>query len=254
MLTLLPFETAIYDRYHVPARYVGHPLAMQIPLEIDQLAARQALRLTSAGTTDVVAILPGSRQQEIHHMAETFLATAYRCFQVKPHLKFVTSLVNEQHAKQLQEIGRQQFSDLPITVFVGRSREVMAAADVALVTSGTATLETMLFKRPMVIAYRMSAFNYQLAKWLVKTPFIGLPNLLAGRKLVPEFIQHAASPEQLAQAILDYLDHPAKRRELQEVFTNMHTELRDQAQSPAAAIVGLLKPSLPHIACGGRGK
>src|SRR3990167_2890463 len=238
VLTLFPFETIIYDKYRISARYVGHPLVTTIPLDIDQLAARQALQLDVRATW--VAILPGSRQQEIRYMAETFLATAYRCFQAKPYLQFVAAVVNELHAAQLREICRQQFPHLPITFIVGRAREVMAAADIVLVTSGTATLEGMLLKRPMVIAYRMAAFNYQLAKWLVKTPYIGLPNILAGQRLVPEFIQHQANPESLSRALLDYLEHPQKMQELHKVFAEMHSDLRTQAQQPAQAVLELL--------------
>ncbi|VVC75330.1 Lipid-A-disaccharide synthase [Aquicella siphonis] len=224
MLTLLPFEAKFYEQHQVPVRYVGHPLAEQIPLHTDKIEARRALCIEENAT--YVALLPGSRRQEIRYMAEPFLRAAYQAWKLRPHLRFITAHVNEQRYQEFYEYYKLYTPDLPLEFFTRRSQDVMAAADVVAVTSGTSTLETMLFKKPMVIAYRMSALTYQLAKLLVKTPYVGLPNLLANELLVPELIQDAASPEAICQHLLDYLDHPEKVQTLQARFTELHQLLR----------------------------
>lgn len=223
MLTLLPFESKFYEQYHVPVRYVGHPLAEQIPMQPDKIAARRALCIDENAT--YVALLPGSRRQEIRYMAEPFLLAAKEAWQKRPSLRFLTTHVNEQRYQEFYESYKHFTPDLPLEFFTRRSQDVMAAADVVVVTSGTATLETMLFKKPMIIAYRMSRLTYQLAKWLVKAPYAGLPNLLANELLVPELIQEAAKPETIAQHIFDYLDHPEKVQFLQHKFTELHQTL-----------------------------
>jgi len=240
MLTLLPFEEKFYQQHNVPVRYVGHPLASQIPLQPDKAAARRAICIDEHAT--YVALLPGSRRQEIRYMAEPFLRAAKLAWQQRPHLRFLTTHVNEQRYQEFYECYQRIAPELPLEFFTRRSQDVMAAADVAMVTSGTATLETMLYKTPMVIAYRMSKFTYQLAKLLVKTPYAGLPNLLANELLVPELIQDAVQPEAIARHILDYLDHPEKVRALQERFNQIHNELRaDSARCIADAIMGVRK-------------
>jgi len=232
MLTLLPFEAKFYEKHHVPVRYVGHPLADQIPLQPDKIAARRALCIDENAT--YVALLPGSRRQEIRFMAEPFLLAAKQMHQKKPDLRFLTSHVNEQRYQEFHAYYKQYAPDLPLHFFTRRSHDVMAAADVVLVTSGTATLETMLYKKPMIIAYRMSPMTYQLAKLLVKVPYIGLPNLLANRSLVPELIQHDVNPETICKHALDYLDHPEKVEKLVQIFTEMHKSLRAEAASNIA--------------------
>jgi lipid-A-disaccharide synthase len=153
-------------------------------------------------------------------------------------LRFLTSHINEQRYQEFYERYKQYAPDLPLTFFTRRSQDVMAAADVVVVTSGTATLETMLYKKPMIIAYRMSPLTYQLAKLLVKTPYAGLPNLLANQLLVPELIQDAVKPETICQHILDYLDCPEKVQLLQAKFTEIHHQLRaDSASSISEAIL-----------------
>ncbi|RDI41795.1 lipid-A-disaccharide synthase [Aquicella lusitana] len=232
MLTLLPFEAKFYEKHHVPVRYVGHPLADQIPLQPDKIAARRALCIDENAT--YVALLPGSRRQEIRFMAEPFLLAAKQMHQKKPDLRFLTSHVSEQRYQEFHAYYKQYAPDLPLHFFTRRSHDVMAAADVVLVTSGTATLETMLYKKPMIIAYRMSPMTYQLAKLLVKVPYIGLPNLLANRSLVPELIQHDVNPETICKHALDYLDHPEKVEKLVQIFTEMHKSLRAEAASNIA--------------------
>lgn len=229
MLTLLPFEAAFYEKHNVPVKYVGHPLAEQIPLYPDKIAARRALCVDEDAT--YIALLPGSRRQELRYMSEPFLHAARLAFQARPNLRFLSSQINEQRYHEFYASFKQYAPDLPLTIFTRRSHDVMAAADVVLVTSGTATLETMLYKKPMVIAYRMSRFTHQLAKLLVKTPFAGLPNLLANKLIVPELIQDQVKPELICQHILDYIDHPEKVDVLKNTFIELHKGLRSPSGS-----------------------
>jgi lipid-A-disaccharide synthase len=229
VLTLLPFEAAFYERHKVPSCFVGHPLADKIALEPDRKAARNKLGLDKDAT--YIALLPGSRRNEIFYLADLFLQTAQACQDKNPQLKFITSAANAERDKEFQAHWQKIAPNLPLQFFV----------DVILVTSGTATLEAMLFKRPMVIAYRMANLTYQIARHLVKIPYVGLPNLLAGKRLVPEFIQDDATPQSLSAAILDFLDHPDKIAELHSSFTSMHQELRRNANQRAAeALIKLL--------------
>lgn len=224
MLTLFPFEKKFYDEHHVPACYVGHPLANAIPIENNKIAARQALQIDEQKT--YVALLPGSRSQEIKYMAKPFLLAAKRIHEKNPNICFLTSHVNAAREKMFNHFYQQYAKDLPLLSFIKRSHEVLAAADVAMVTSGTATLEAMLFKKPMVIAYCMSTPTYWLAKRLVKSAYIGLPNLLANDSIVPELIQHEATPDRLADCLLDYFEHPENTEKLIEKFTELHHLLR----------------------------
>ena len=224
MLTLLPFETSFYQQHQVPVRYVGHPLADQIPMEIDVIAARRALCIPE--NLRYVALLPGSRRQEIRHMAEPFLLAAQKLWQRYPDLRFLTTHVNEQRYHEFKQCHQKLTPNLPLHIFTRRTHDVITAADAVIVTSGTATLETMLLKKPMVIAYRMPWLTHQLAKILVKTKYIGLPNLLADELLVPELIQHAATPEMIAAEISHYLDYPAHVTALQTRFSDIHQSLR----------------------------
>jgi len=240
ILTLLPFETDFYQQHHVPVKYVGHPLAEQIPLQPDKILARRALCIDENAT--YVALLPGSRRQEISYMAEPFLRAAKLMWQERPHLRFLTAHVNEKRYQEFYESYKQYTPDLPIEFFTRRSQDVMAAADAVVVTSGTATLETMLYKKPMLIAYRMSSLTHRIARWCVKAPYAGLPNLLANERIVPELIQQEVSPEAIAKHILNYLDHPEKVEHLQRKFTELHQALRaDAAKNAASAILQVLQ-------------
>jgi len=239
VLTLLPFEKKFYDDHQVPATFVGHPFADQIPLQIDRSAARQQLNLDENAI--YIALLPGSRQGEIKHMGETFLKTAKLCWEKNKNIRFVTSAINKKRDQEFQAQFQKICPELPLHFFQQCSRDVMAASDIVLVASGTATLETLLFKRPMVIVYQTGFFTYQMAKWLVDVPFIGLPNLLANKELAPEFIQEAAQPEKLSEALLDFLNHPEKQDALKTQFTQLHEQLRKNASHEAAlAIVKLV--------------
>lgn len=240
MLTLLPFEAKFYEAYQVPVKHVGHPLAEQIPLESDTLAARRSLCLSENET--YIALLPGSRSQEIRYMAEPLLLAAYKAWKERPHLRFLTAHVNEQRYQEFYTCYQKFTPDLPLQFFTRRSQDVMAAANIVLVTSGTATLETMLYKKPMVIIYKMSSLTYRLAKMLVKTPFIGLPNLLANKKLVPELIQDEANPNQIVKYIFEYLDNPEKVEQLQKDFREIHQSLLAESPSNMArSILNVIK-------------
>jgi lipid-A-disaccharide synthase len=239
MLTLLPFEAQFYEAHQVPVRYVGHPLAEQIPLRPDKKAARHALNIDEQA--QYVALLPGSRRQEIYYMAEPFLRAAQLAWQANPQLRFITTQVNEQRYQEFYAYYQQYCPELPLTFFTRHTQDVLAAADMVVVTSGTATLETMLYKKPMVIAYRMPMFTFQLAKILVKTPYIGLPNLLSNCLLVPELIQDAVTPEAISQHILDYLSHPEKVLYLEKRFYELHQHLQmDSAKCTAEAVLALM--------------
>jgi lipid-A-disaccharide synthase len=240
MLTLFPFEAQFYRDHHIPVQFVGHPLADTIPLNIDKPAARETLGLSPDALC--VALFPGSRYQEVKYHAELFIKTAQHCLREIPALQFVTSAINISRDEEFRAYCKQWAPDLPIHFFIRKSADVMAAADVVLVKSGTSTLETLLHKRPMVIAHRMSPMTYHIAKHLVKIPHIGLPNLLANERVVPEFIQDAAEPLTLAAAILDYLKHPEKIQAVEQRFLAMHQQLRGDANDSAAkAIIPFLK-------------
>lgn len=235
MLTILPFETECYHQHQVPVKYVGHPLAEQIPFAIDVAAARRALLLPESPT--YIALLPGSRRQEIAHIAEPMLKAAKLIWEKHPNIQFLTSHVNNERYQEFYDIFKRYTPDLPLHFFTQRSQDVLAAADAVIVTSGTATLEAMLYKKPMVITYRMSKLTYRLAQWLVKTPFAGLPNLLANEALVPELIQDAAEPACIADHILAYLTHPEKIAQLKERFLQIHQIMRADSFSTAAQAI-----------------
>ncbi len=237
MLSVFPFEESFLRAHGVPATYVGHPLADEIPLEVDQKTARAALELPS--DQPVIAILPGSRVGEMRRLAAPFIETACQCLSVRPDLYFVVPLVNQTLRRFfIAELARLA-PDLPITLVDGRSRDAIAAADVVLTASGTATLETLLLKRPMVVAYRVHPISYHLVKQLrlVKVPFIAMANLLAGEALAPEFIQDRCRAELLAPALLQLLDDRQQAAKIHAVYLRIHHELRRNAAREAAHAV-----------------
>lgn len=237
MLTLLPFEAEFYERHQVPVEFVGHHLADEIPLEVDAAAARKDLHL--APNARVVALMPGSRSTEVEKHAPVFLRAAALCLKRDPGLQFVIPAANSDRYRQLH-IQLNQFADLPIHLVNGHSQKVMIAANVVLLASGTTALEALLLKRPMVIAYKIAWLSYVILLRLVKTPFIGLPNLLAGKELVPELLQDKATPEALSDAVMNYFENPAKTQALCETFAEMHVELRRNASARAAEAIAKL--------------
>lgn len=235
MLTLFPFEAAFYLEHNVPVSFVGHPLADLIPERVDRDAARVALHLPP--DVPLIALLPGSRAGEVARLADTLIATVHWCVQQRPDLHFVVPLANAT-AREIfvRALGRHA-GDLPVHLIDSNARAVMAASDAVLLASGTATLEALMLKRPMVVAYRLAPLTYWLAKWLVKLPYFALPNLLAERRLIPEFIQDEATPEALGAAVLQCIDDTATRQELMVAFDAIHHELRRDADHSAAAAV-----------------
>ncbi len=245
MLALFPFEAAFYERQGVPVRYVGHPLADEIPLNTDRREARRALGLSLPAGTQVIALLPGSRGGEVSRLGPLFLQTARWLLAQRPNLHFLLPAATPALYALLQRLHREQAADLPLTLTQGGSREVMAAADALLLASGTATLEAMLLKRPMAVAYRVVPITAWIARRLVTIRHFALPNLLAGRELVPEFFQEAATATNLGAAVLRWLDDPAAGAALLAEFTALHVELRRDASRQAAAAVAELLAATP---------
>ena len=237
MLTLFPFEAAFYQSHGISVRYVGHPLADAIPLHSDSAMARRALTLEWPAETQIVALLPGSRVGEIGRLAPLFLATARWLHTQRPALRFLMPAATPQLYDLLLTQQATHAPTLPLTVVQGQSRTVMAAADVVLLASGTATLEAMLLKRPMVMAYRVAPVTAWIARRLVTISRFALPNLLAGRELVPEFMQEAATVEALGSALLHWLDDAKARAELMVEFAALHEQLRCDASRQAAAAI-----------------
>ena len=238
MLTLFPFEADFYRDYHVPVTFVGHPLADQFPEQPNTLGARRSLDVPSEAV--IIALMPGSRISEINLMGELFFQVAERCTSQLDNVLFLIPSANPACHDLLQSLA-SQFSHLPLRVINGRSHQVLEAADAVLMTSGTTTLETMLMKKPMVVTYRMGNFSYQLASRLVKTPYISLPNLLAKRELVPEFIQDQATVENIAPALLGLLQDQQNREQLIVEFNRLHRELRqNNAVVAANTLAGLI--------------
>jgi lipid-A-disaccharide synthase len=242
VLCLLPFETAFYSRHRVQAVFVGHPLADQIPLQVDRQAARAALDLSAAAT--IVALLPGSRIGEIERLGTDFLQAAAWLAERRPDLQFIAPMATAR-AREVFESKRAEVPAAPkISVLEGRAQQALAACDAAIVASGTATLETLLSRRPMVVAYRFGAFTAFLLRTLrlVKVPYFSQPNLLLGRALVPEFLQEQVSGAALGEALLGRLSDPAYLRQLDEAFLEIHETLRGGAAARAAeAILTLLR-------------
>lgn len=234
MLALLPFEAAFYEKFNVPVEFVGHHLADEIPEFVDKFQARRELGIPEDAR--VVALLPGSRGSEVERMGRDFMHAAVFCLERDPELQFYVPAANSDRYRQLH-IQLTEYVDFPITLFNGNSHKVIAAADVVLLASGTVTLEALLLKKPMVVAYKVAGLTYRIFKWLIKTPFISLPNLLANKALVPELIQHQATPQQLANAVMHYFDHPEETLALTETFASMHNQLKRNASQRAAAAI-----------------
>jgi lipid-A-disaccharide synthase len=233
ILCMFPFEKPLYDAAGVPATYVGHPLADMIPLEPKKDEAKDALRLPPRKL--VVAMLPGSRRSELEHMAAPFVLAAHRLRQEVPDIHFIVPMVTRETRDMFERtLYEQQQFDLPLTLMFGHSHEALAAADLALVASGTATLETALFKTPMVITYKQSALSWFMMRRMLYLPYVGMPNILAGERIVPELLQGEATPGALAAALLALLgDTAAQKRQLAR-FHDIHHLLRQNTAEKAA--------------------
>ena len=238
VLCLFPFEPALYEAHGIAATYVGHPLADAIPLEVPRDESRRALGLASDDV--VVALLPGSRRSEIEYIAPRLLGAAAVMHHARPGLRFVLPVVPGLRPL-IEPMLARPASSLPIELLDGRSQEALAACDVVLVASGTATLEAALFKRPMVIAYSMHWLSWQWMRRQKLLPWVGLPNILLRDAVVPELLQGEATPERLAQAALAWLDDPQRVAALRERFTRLHLELRrNTAQAATDALEQIL--------------
>lgn len=238
MLTLFPFEARFYEEHGVPVAFVGHPLADRIPMMPDTVGARQSLGLLE--DAPVLAILPGSRGGEVERLGTLFLEAARWIQGRRPDLQLVIPCVNRDREKQVRALVDALDVKLAVTIVRGRSREVMASSDVVLLASGTATLEAMLLKKPMVVGYRLSRVSYALVSRLVKVPYVALPNLLAKEQLVPELLQDDASPESLGEAVLERLENESERARLTAAFSQLHEQLRQGADEQSAAAISAL--------------
>ena len=239
VLTIFPFEKNIYDKAGIPASYVGHPLADMLADYPAQAIVRASLGLL--GDAPVIALLPGSRISELQAMAGLFAATAKRIAAVNPNARFVTPLVNRE-TRGLFEAAVRREPGLHIQLLDGKSHDAIAAADIVLVASGTATLETALLQRPMVITYRMPWVSAWIMKGRGYLPYVGLPNILAGEFVVPELLQDAATPEALSRAVLDLLNDAPRRQRISERFSRLLLDLRQNtAQKAADAVMPYLE-------------
>jgi lipid-A-disaccharide synthase len=246
MLLVFPFEQAIYDQAGIAATYVGHPLADMIPLDADAAAARRSLGLEPAG--EVIALLPGSRAAEIEYLAAVFVETAIWLARRRSPVTFVIPAAGPQLFERLRSLiaAVRGAESLNLVLTQGRSHEVLAACDGALVASGTATLEAALYKKPMVIAYKMPWLSYRIMRGKAYLPFIGLPNILCGELVVPEFVQHAASAGAMGQGLLELLEAPARRVEIADRFSALHRQLRIGCAARAADVLQSLADGHPR--------
>lgn len=241
MLTLFPFESDVYEKAGVPVSYVGHPLADMLPVTPDTAGAREQLKLNDQQL--VIAMLPGSRQSEVRQLATLYVKAARQMLADAPQSKFLVPLVTrETRAIFEQAIFEEQAHDLPIQILFGHAHLAMEAADAVIVASGTATLEAALLKRPMVITYRMPFLSWQLLKRMNYLPYVGLPNILAGRFVVPELLQHDATPAKLAETILRMVNDKAVIDDIRAEFTRIHEVLKQNTEEKAAdAVLAYLK-------------
>ena len=238
MLTLYPFETTIYEAHGVRVKFVGHPRAQEIAMdqgETGKSSARQSLGISVDAL--VIAILPGSRGSEVTLTGPDFFRTAAMLYQ-DLHCQFVVPAANDRRMLQIRTLWQSLVPEIPVLITPGNAIEAMTAADAVLVNSGTATLEAMLLRRPMVMSYRLGKLTYALVSRMVKTPYFALPNILLGRDLVPEFIQDAANPKVLAEAMKQIIKQP--QDELISQFGGIHQQLRCDSGAVAAQEILLL--------------
>ncbi|MBI6529356.1 lipid-A-disaccharide synthase [Proteus vulgaris] len=235
VLAFLPFEKAFYDKYQVPCRFIGHTMADAIALNPDKKSARKHLGIPD--DVSCLALLPGSRHAEVEMLSADFIKTAQLLKQQIPTLHIVVPLVNTKRRVQFEQIHQDIAPELDIQLLDGQAREAMTASDATLLASGTAALECMLTKCPMVVGYRMKPFTFWLAKKLVKTPYVSLPNLLAGREIIKELLQEECEPRALAEQLLPLLMDEEKVHQLKEIFLQLHSAIRCNADEQAANAV-----------------
>lgn len=237
VLALFPMEPPFYERERIPVTYVGHPLADIIPLETNRLVVREKLAMPK--DVPIFALLPGSRKGELEMMAETFVQTAKIIHQrYLPNALFVVPLTTRETRFQFEmAMYTQEAGDVPFRLLFGHAQDALGAADVSLVASGTATLEAALIKRPMVITYKIARLSYWIMKRMAYQAFVGLPNILAGRSVVPEILQDQATPENLAEALVKLYEDKENAAAVAEAFTDIHLQLRQNTAEKAANAV-----------------
>ena len=236
ILALFPFEPALYEKRGIPVTYVGHPLADILPVDDGRNEARQLFELTDQ--QPVFALLPGSRQSELQYMAETFIETARAIHKRLPEALFLVPLATRETRLLFETaLYHRNARELPIRMLFGHAHDAMKASDAVLVASGTATLEAALLKRPMAIAYKMASFSYRLMRRMGYLPYVGLPNILAGKFVVPEFIQDDATPENMAQALLNFYSDKRTCALIAEEFLDIHLQLKQNTAEKAARAV-----------------
>ena len=240
ILAFLPFEKAFYDKFDVPCRFIGHKMADDIPLEPDQTAMRQQLGIPLDG--QCLALLPGSRHAEVTLLSEPFLKAAQLLRDKLHDLHIIVPLVNSKRRAEFEQIKAEIAPELKLQLLDGHAREAMIASNAAILASGTVALECMLAKCPMVVGYKMKAFTFWLAKKLIKTAYVSLPNILAGKEIVPELLQHDCTPENIANHVLPFLE--SDNTELKATFLALHKQIRCNADEQAAqAVLDVLEDS-----------
>ncbi len=236
VLALFPFEAPLYEKAGVPVTFVGHPLADELPLKPNKSAAREILKIEKSKT--VIAMLPGSRQSEVEQHADLFVKTAQIISQDNANTQFLVPLITRE-TRQIFETAlyKNSYENLELDILFGHAHDAMEAADVVLVASGTATLEAALLKRPMVITYRMPTLSWWILKRMNYLPYVGLPNILAGKFVVPELLQKDATPQKLADAVSLLLVDKIRTQEIKDEFTSIHQSLKQNAAKKAAEVV-----------------
>lgn len=236
MLALFPFEAPLYEQAGIPVTYVGHPLADMFPLDPDRQAMREQMRIMAGET--VFAFLPGSRQGEVRRLARTYIETAQLILEKMPNARFLVPLATRETRNIFEkEQWRLEAQQLPMSLLFGHAHDAMTAADCALVASGTATLEAALLKCPMVITYKVPGLTYRMMKRKAYLPYVGLPNILAGKFVTPELLQDDATPENLARALLNLVSNKQAVADVRQTFSAMHVALRQDTASRAAEAV-----------------
>ncbi|MCW8944015.1 MAG: lipid-A-disaccharide synthase [Sedimenticola sp.] len=242
MLSIFPFEADFLKQHQIPVCYVGHPLADEIPLHNDRTQARKELSVSEI--PHVIAILPGSRVGEIKSLSEIFLKAALLLKQRYPDARYIIPLVNQRTRTEFEQILSRVAPDLPVIIVDAQARKAMLAADVVLTASGTATLEALLLKRAMVVAYKLNALTYWIVRRfnMVKIPYVAMANLLANEPLAPEFIQDAATPEALAEAVSQFIESPERVQQIEQRYLQLHKSLQqDSSRKAAEAVLSLVR-------------
>lgn len=240
ILTLFPFEENYYKKHNIPVKFVGHPLAHHISMYNDSEEARKLLKFDVK--SPMLALLPGSRRSEISRLTEPFIKAAISLKQTIPDLQISVALRDDKAKQFFESIAKDLLQNIELTIITGKTQNVIQAADCVLLASGTATLETMLIKRPMVVAYKANPFTYWLIKPLLKIPYVSLPNLIAGKKLVPEFLQNDCTPENLAESLFIYFNDYSNKERIKQEFTKLHESLiLNDPNDAKDAVINLLE-------------